>query len=140
MRQRIVFNGIEYGSPEEMPAEIRVEYDQVMRLLADRNGNGTPDVVENAGQNGTHVDTRIYTDASRLTPADRQLFDRLRSGANGNGERVTAESVFNVTLIGNTDKGWAVHLPPETRQLVNRALYLGILLLLAALVYLAWPR
>jgi hypothetical protein len=138
VRQRIIFNGIEYSTPEEMPADIRAEYDRVMRLLEDRNGNGTPDVLEN-GERTTRVDTRIYTDASRLTPADRQLFDRLRSGA-GTGEHGTMESTFNVTFIGKTEKGWRIQLPPETRQLVNRLLYAGALLLLALLVFFAWPR
>ena len=140
MRQRIVFNGIEYGTPEEMPAETRAEYDRVMRMLEDKNGNGTPDIFEGASQSTTHVDQRVYTDVSKLTPADRQLFDRLGKDVGAPGQRMTAEQTFNVTFISNTDKGWTVHLPPETRQLVHRALYVGVLVLLAVLVYLAWPR
>jgi len=138
MRSRIVFNGNEYGTPDEMPPDIRAEYDRVMRLLEDRNGDGTPDVFE-SGAARVHAETRIYTDASRLTPADRQLFDQMQNGG-ASGNRITTESVFNVTFAGDTGKGWTVHLAPETRHLLSRVPYIGALLLLAIFVYRAWPR
>jgi hypothetical protein len=44
---KIVFNGHEYGSPDEMPAEARRVYE---RIMADENGNGTPDLLEMKGR------------------------------------------------------------------------------------------
>lgn len=45
MKQRIVVNGQEYSSPDEMPPDVRAIYD---RLMVDRDGNGVPDVIDEA--------------------------------------------------------------------------------------------
>ncbi|MCS7034949.1 MAG: hypothetical protein NZ561_13305 [Phycisphaerae bacterium] len=49
MQQRIVINGREFGSPDEMPPDIRAIYD---RLMVDRDGNGVPDVIDEARAQG----------------------------------------------------------------------------------------
>ena len=44
---RIVFNGQEYSSPEEMPPDVRQVYDRTMStVLADTDRNGVPDIFE----------------------------------------------------------------------------------------------
>jgi hypothetical protein len=43
---RIVFNGKEYASPHEMPADVRQAYDQIM---GDANRDGIPDVFQGEG-------------------------------------------------------------------------------------------
>jgi hypothetical protein len=45
----IVVNGVEYSSADEMPPEIRSQYERVAALLADRDRNGIPDLVERPG-------------------------------------------------------------------------------------------
>ena len=46
MKTRITVNGLEYGSPDEMPPDVREQYQRAMSLLADKNGNGVPDNLE----------------------------------------------------------------------------------------------
>ena len=43
---KIIVNGREYSSPDELPAEARAGYERAMSALADRNGNGIPDILE----------------------------------------------------------------------------------------------
>lgn len=47
LNTKIVFNGQEFSRPEEMPADIRKAYDQVMNgVLVDKDQNGIPDIAE----------------------------------------------------------------------------------------------
>ena len=47
---KIVFNGQEFSSPDEMPADVRRVYDQTMSgVLNDANENGIPDLFEGGG-------------------------------------------------------------------------------------------
>lgn len=42
----ITFNGKTYNSPDEMPANERKAYEQMMGMFVDKNGNGIPDFLE----------------------------------------------------------------------------------------------
>lgn len=65
LQTKIVFNGQEFSSPNDMPPEIRTAYDQVMGgMLADANGNNIPDVWEGGGGGS------IFTGIKTLTPDD----------------------------------------------------------------------
>jgi hypothetical protein len=44
--KKITINGQQYNSIDEMPPEVRALYEQSMSILADRNGNGIPDIME----------------------------------------------------------------------------------------------
>lgn len=43
---KIVVNGREYSSPDEMPADVRTAFEGALATLADKNGNGVPDILE----------------------------------------------------------------------------------------------
>jgi hypothetical protein len=46
---RITINGQSYSSVEEMPPDVRRQYDEMMsKLTVDKNNNGIPDVFEGA--------------------------------------------------------------------------------------------
>lgn len=65
LQTKIVFNGQEFSSPDDMPSDIRKAYDQVLGgMLIDANRNDIPDIVEGGG--GSSVFTGIRT----LTPDD----------------------------------------------------------------------
>ena len=49
LAKKIVINGKEYASPDEMPPEIRPLYDKAMEAFADRDGNQVPDFLEGKG-------------------------------------------------------------------------------------------
>src|SRR5512134_2325961 len=71
LQTKIVFNGQEFSSPNDMPPEIRTAYDHVMGgMLVDANQNNIPDVWEGGG--GSSMFTGIKT----LTPDDPA--DKLR--------------------------------------------------------------
>ncbi len=46
---KIIFNGKEYSSVDEMPPNVRQAYEQAMSAFADQNKNGMPDVFESSG-------------------------------------------------------------------------------------------
>ncbi len=72
VRTRIIFNGQEYSSPEEMPAEIRRAYEQAMgSVLADADRNDIPDIFE-AGGSATVFHNEVMTPAAAAAdPAER---------------------------------------------------------------------
>jgi hypothetical protein len=43
---KILFRGVEYAHADEMPADIRAEYDKAVQMLPDRDNNGIPDLLE----------------------------------------------------------------------------------------------
>ena len=89
LQSKIVFNGREFSSPDEMPPDVRQAYDQVMSgVLVDANRNNIPDIVEGGG--GSSVFTGIRT----LTPEDpaeklRKLNEMRDSGLITNQEYET---------------------------------------------------
>lgn len=48
MTTKIVIGGREYKSREELPAALREHFDRALSLLADKDGNGVPDILEGA--------------------------------------------------------------------------------------------
>jgi hypothetical protein len=46
---KIVINGKEYATVDEMPPEIRSVYEKAMAMIADKDANGVPDVLEGKG-------------------------------------------------------------------------------------------
>ena len=70
VRTRIVFNGKEYASQEEMPVDVRQAYDQAMgTVLADADRNGIPDIFETGGS-ATFVHSGLLTNTSE-DPAEK---------------------------------------------------------------------
>lgn len=66
---KVLFDGKEYNSIDELPPDARAKYEQAMGTL-DANRNGIPDFVEGmlgmqAGQTATPVSTTFETDTTR---------------------------------------------------------------------------
>jgi hypothetical protein len=111
---KIVVNSVSYDSIEEMPPAVRQAYEQAMGVLADRNGNGMPDILEGATRIGNHdvrvaskIDTRIvvdgavYSGVNELPPEARQKYERgmakaaqVMGDANRNGVPDILEGMF----------------------------------------------
>jgi hypothetical protein len=96
METRITVNGVEYHSVEEMPPEVRAEYDRMMSLLADRDGDGVPDVLQSQL---THESTRSTKSINLI----------------GSVSKVSTISVNGKQYDRLKD------VPPELRQLIDRA-------------------
>jgi hypothetical protein len=94
---KIVVNGHEYSSADQLPPEAREAYDRAMGMLADRNGNGIPDVLEvaleksaaaSAGSSGpamqiytSHkiiVNGREYASLDEVPPETRRLLAAMQ--------------------------------------------------------------
>ena len=97
MKARITVNGVEYASVEAMPPDVREQYERALSMLADRNNNGVPDILEGPNANVTvnadgtrcvnvtSVSTQTFnvSDWKDLPPQAKRALDELgeRSGA-----------------------------------------------------------
>ena len=79
----ITFNGKTYNSPDEMPANERKAYDQMMGMFVDKNGNGIPDFLEgdlvqnvlSAHSTNVNVSGMTVHNLDDLSPELRQKVD-----------------------------------------------------------------
>jgi hypothetical protein len=80
----ISFNGKTYNSLEEMPADQRAAYEQVMAFMKDENNNGIPDMFEGdviQKMIGLAANTRVVVNGQEvqgleaLPPEAREKFD-----------------------------------------------------------------
>jgi len=67
-RTTITVNGQTYTSVDEMPPDVRRQYEQVMSLMADRNQDGVPDILEGQPPGESTVVSQVTT-----TTADFKL-------------------------------------------------------------------
>ena len=79
------FNGKTYNSLEEMPADQRAAYEQVMAFMKDENNNGIPDMFEGdvvQKMLGLAANTRVMVNGQEvqgleaLPPETREKFDK----------------------------------------------------------------
>ena len=81
---RITMNGKTYGRVEEMPADVRQQYERAMSMLPDRDGNGVPDVLEgkaSPSDAGVTTVTRFVVNGREYTSLD-ELPDAVRAALN----------------------------------------------------------
>jgi hypothetical protein len=93
METRITVNGVEYRNVEEMPPDVRRQYDRAMQMLADQDGNGVPDILEG----------------------------KVTSGAGGATKPVSVvtHASSRIVLNGKQYKSWD-DVPPQVRALLNQ--------------------
>jgi hypothetical protein len=108
MPTQIVFKGKTYASADEMPPDVRQAFDQVMKVLADENQNGTPDILEGGLLKGMG---KLLADEDHNGVPD--AFENAQIG------NITHTATFVVN--GQTyDK--LENLPPEARQKYEAAM------------------
>jgi len=93
MNTKFTINGQTYNSIEEMPPQVRQAYEQAMSVLADRDGNGIPDILESGN-------TRITTSSDK--PA------------------VTVVTSTSFKVNGQKYESWE-DVPPDLRSLLSQA-------------------
>jgi hypothetical protein len=134
MKQKIVFNGIEYGHPDEMPPDVRADFQRVMDLLADRNDDGIPDILEEGADASVHIETRVSS-VSQVTPGNPTT-DRLRTG----GEwPLLADHSMNAALARH-ERSFRPDPSFSVRVVINRGLFYLLIALLGLFIFFAWPR
>lgn len=158
---RITFNGQEYDSPDAMPPDVRRLYDLMSGMLADKDGDGMPDMFEGVDGNNASittqttqfvVDGKVYTNLDDLPPEARRRYEQTmrRFDADGDGVPDILASVSS----GAAPAAPAALTSPPTSQPPHvtvigegsglspawlAAIFL-ILLLGAAVVYLLFTR
>jgi hypothetical protein len=74
----IIVNGKMYTSVDEMPPEIRQAYEQAMSVLADKNQNGVPDILEGVmATDGINVQTTPITISSSQFIVDGKTYSSV---------------------------------------------------------------
>jgi len=105
MTTRITINGQEYDSPEQMPPDVRKIYDGALAmgapLLADRDGNGVPDVLE--GKGGIRFAAQVakaflvngvrYASVDEMPPDVRQAYEQAMAKVEAGGSGVKINTV-----------------------------------------------
>jgi hypothetical protein len=106
---KITVNGVTYDSIHDMPPDVRLVYDQTLANLpdlADRDGDGIPDVVRGESltvRNGVTVHKQIivngttYTDVNAMPPEARQAYEKATS-AMRTGDPIVKKNVVNVSF------------------------------------------
>jgi hypothetical protein len=87
MAPNIIFNGKGYESADEMPADVRRTYESIMGILADKDGDGTPDLLEGLPAGGARpissmqvfFEGKMYTGVNELPPEARARYERAMS-------------------------------------------------------------
>ncbi|MEW6358863.1 MAG: hypothetical protein AB1696_21200 [Planctomycetota bacterium] len=79
MGSKIIFNGQEYSSVDDMPADVRRAYERVMGMFADRDGDGVPDSVQQSdGAFTADVVTKIVVNGREYNSLDEMPNDVRR--------------------------------------------------------------
>jgi len=87
MAPSIIFNGKGYESAEEMPADVRRAYQSIMGILADKNQDGTPDLLESLPAGAAQAissmqvffEGRMYSGVNELPPEARARYEQAMS-------------------------------------------------------------
>ena len=97
MHTRITVNGREYRSVDDMPPDVRRQYERAMGVLTDKDGNGVPDIFEG----GASIASRTLDD-------------------DGNA-LVTAEVTKSDVVVNGRHYGRLEDVPADLRELIYRA-------------------
>jgi hypothetical protein len=97
MDTRITVNGQEYRSIEEMPPDVRRQYERVMSMMADRDRNGVPDIMEGKAD----------------------VKDMLKDDAGKQKDFVTTVSHQSSYVINGREYNRLEDVPPEIRRMLT---------------------
>jgi hypothetical protein len=106
-QKRIVIDGTVYNSVDEMPPDVRQQYEQAMRNF-DKKQTGTPDLLENMNPFGDHnvmssakiiVNGQVYDSVDQLPPDVRATYQQAIGAmdANGNGIPDFVEGMIGIS-------------------------------------------
>jgi hypothetical protein len=97
MQTRITVNGVEYNSVDQMPPDVRRQYERAMGTLADTDRNGVPDILE--GGMASSLTSRSSRDPEVVS---------------------TVVTSSKIVVNGREYARWE-DVPPEIRRLVQSA-------------------
>ncbi len=161
MQNKILFNGKEYNSPDEMPSDTRRAYDaamgQVNSLFDDKDRDGVPDIFENLPTGKTQnmqvfttskviVDGQAYDHISDMPPEVQQKFNQAFEDKNQDGIPDMLENMGQMSQTSVVGKVPQTPLPPLSMQpesasplpwlILAGGVIVMLLVVIAGLVYL----
>jgi hypothetical protein len=151
-------NGKTYNSLDEMPPEVRAQFETMQNMFADKNQNGMPDILEGvSGASAAVMQTakiiyegKMYDSVEQLPPDARAKYDAAMSklaDENKNGmpdvmedalktaPTVVTTQFSRATLNANTNSASSNLGPMIVLGIVSVGLAVIILILLLLLVY-----
>ena len=121
---RFTVNGQTYNSVDEMPPDVRQKFQDAMSKLADRDGNGIPDILEGKGDPnaiGTSVKT---TQSFVVSSRDAQMLKDLPPEA-----RIRLMSKMDANP-GDSSGGITIRLTGPTLVLLAIVLAVAVVLIM----------
>jgi hypothetical protein len=150
----IIFNGVSYDSPESMPPDVRQLYELALGMTRDADGDGVPDVMQNAASRTIASSTafvvngQAYGSLDQLPPEARAKYEQAmrRLDADGNGvtdlfetmgaPRASATSAAaapaispepQVEIVGDRGAGWSIGVAAFVLALLFALLVVAVL-------------
>lgn len=123
----IIFNGKSYSDPNAMPPDVRQAYEQALGLLADKNQNGLPDMMEGmfgpadaqgspvASANFIMAEGQSYARVADMPPDVRQRYEQAMA-------QMPAPFAANQIVADGKVYNSVDELPPELRQKYTQAM------------------
>lgn len=159
MSDQYIVNGKTYNSMDEMPPDVRARYDMLNNLLADKNQDGTPDIMADAMNAGTTViqsstiiyQGKTYNSVDELPPDARAKYEQAMAqlaDQNQNGTPDVLESAAQSSVIVSTSLNPAPNVsaaPNSSEQNIGPIIVLGIMaiglaIIIAILLFLLLRR
>jgi hypothetical protein len=147
MASHITVNGVEYASVDQMPPDVRQQYERAMSILADRDNNGVPDIIEGGNVSVTNDGKGNVTMSSVVTTSttydiNGKRYERwedvpaeLRDA--GVGDRpVAAGRKPGLSIRGELNFVDRIYRDPEVRRrrAISKVIASAILLVIAWIV------
>lgn len=160
MSSPIIVNGVTYNGIEEMPADVRAQYEALGSLLVDKNQNGMPDIVEGAMQSGgTVIQTsaivyqgKTYERPDDLPPEARAKYEEAMAQLADRNQDGTPDVLENVetaapVVVSTANGGTLPHSAPNINEgqnigpiVVLTVVALGLAAIIAILMFLLLAR
>ena len=132
MKSKIFFNGREYASVDEMPADVRQAYERAMSVFADGDRNGTPDILEDGANVNVHMVSHAkiifngqeFGSVDEMPPEARRAYEQVmgKFDANRDGVPDVLQGSFQADVRSGgqvwSDQG-ALPAPRTVRASVN---------------------
>lgn len=125
MRKRISINGIDYRSFDEIPPDVRANFQRMLSKFADKDLNGIPDIFED-DQIGDFVfsdDSKIvindneYTGFEHLPAFIRKAFEEVIEIPNQSSDAISERQTPNfLTRASDDHPSWQTDMRPLVRS------------------------
>ncbi len=141
MPNKIIFNGNEYASVDEMPPDVRQAYEQAMSTFTDANRNGVPDIFEHGGLTISKRVSQIvyngkaYSSVNELPAEARQQYEEAMAKLDANRNGIPDVLDSSKTLTFKTTKRVQLSSPsvqPSRGQATSNT----VLIMAVAIIFL----